>query len=269
MPDTNDTGPAPPAAPAIGQPGTETRESLAALRTIEEHRLADEAAAERARREREAAERAEAERRDRETAAERARQADVEAMERRRADVAAAERARLLDVDRRLAERERELRQEFELERARMAAELARAQADSASLGGWLVRRGLIVAVVGALIVAAGGWWLKQRVRREITMERVLAAAMERTRCEAQLKPLRRNSEEHAARTAQLDRELIDARDRASRAETRVLELERAPTRPRPTRAAIKPARPSAPNRIETDASDDPLGDLMSPTRRR
>lgn len=269
MPDANDTGPAPPAAPAIGQPGTETRESLAALRTIEEHRLADEAAAERARREREAAERAEAERRDRETAAERARQADAEAAERRRADAAAAGRARLLDVDRRVSERERELRAEFELERARMAAELARAQADSASLGRRLVTRELVIAACGALVLAVSGWWLKQRVGKEIVAQRGLAMTAERTRCEASLESLREQSAEHTNRIGQLDRDLTDARGRATHAETRVLELERAPTRPRSTRAATRPVQPPAPRRIETDASDDPLGDLMSPTRRR
>lgn len=264
MGDTNDTGADPPATPAVGLPGTETRESLDMLREIEQRRLAEEAAADRARQEAAARERTETERREREAAAERDRRAKAEAAERQRAEAAAAERARLLDVERRLADQERVLRAEFELERARLAAELARAQADSASLGSWIVSRGLIIAVTGALLFGVGAWWVKQRVEKEIAMQRSLAAAVEHTRCEAQLKPLHRTSEEHAVRIGQLERDLTEARERAARAEARVQELEHAPPpRARPRRAAAPAApRPSVLQRFSTDVGEDPLGPL-------
>lgn len=261
MADSDDTGPAPPAAPAGGRPTTETFDSLADLRALEEKRLAEEAAAEQARREAAERERAEAERREREAAAERDRKAKADAAERQRAEAATAERARLLDVDRRLVEQEQALRAEFEGERARLAEELRAVRAAFRRIAVPAAIVGITAVVFTIVLQTRLGRAEREHVRVLATIER-----LERT--------VREINDQHTATTQQtavLDRDLTDARERASRAEARVLELERAPTRPRPIRVATKPARPSAPKLIDTNVSDDPLGPLADdpPDKRR
>lgn len=260
MPDTNDTGAGLPAAPSGGQ-SSETLESLANLRALEEKRLAEEAAAEQARKEAADRERAEAERREREAVAERDRKAKTDAAERRRAEAAAAERARLLDVDRRLAEQEQALRAEFDGERTRLTADLRAARSAFRRITTPAVAVTIAASVFAIVLNVRLGRAEREQVRVLATIER-----LERT--------VREIHDQHTATTQQaagLDRELSDARDRVSRAEARVLELEHTPTRTRPTRVATKPARPSAPKLIDTNVGDDPLGPLADdpPEERR
>ena len=146
-----------PGAAPTGRRETSVRTSLQELKVLEERRLQDEEAADQASREANRLARAEAERHEREAAAERARQEEAEAEARRKADAAAAERVRLLDVDRRIANRERELRQEFALERAQLEAERGRPS-------GGASRWALIIAILITLGSLAGTFVLERRL---------------------------------------------------------------------------------------------------------
>lgn len=256
----NGNGTDPSVAP-VGRRETSVRTSLHELQRIEEERLRLEEEAERATEALADREREETERRGREEAAERARQTEAEATERRRVEAAATERARLLDVDRRVADRERELRAEFALERARLIGERDRPTSGTP-------RALIAVITVIALVSVTLAVVTELRVRRvDQANVRVLANA---ERLSRDIRAIETTGATIAQRTAVLDRELTETRERAARAEARVLELERAPAaRTRPARAATTPPRPTKPPQISPDVSDDPLGDLAGPARKR
>ncbi|MBI4449913.1 hypothetical protein HY634_02550 [Candidatus Uhrbacteria bacterium] len=259
MADTQDTDPG--AAPA-GRRESSVRTSLLDLQRIEEERIRSEEEADRIATEAADRARIEADRREREAAAARARQEETEAAERRRAEAAVAERARLLDVEQRLKDQERALRQEFELERARLIGE--REQPKS---GPSRIVVGLAVAI--AIATTIGTVVTELRVRR---IDRANVRTMEHF--ERLQRDIRASNDQRAVVQQHIEtaeRSLAEAIERASRMEAQVLELTRTSTRPHINRApaAPKTPRPPRPASIDLDVSDDPLGDLVSPTRKR
>ncbi|MDP3771091.1 MAG: hypothetical protein Q8R16_02215 [bacterium] len=258
MANTNGTDPG--NAP-VGRRESSVRTSLLDLQRIEDERIRAEEEAERVATA--SAERAhkEIQSREREEAAERTRKEEAEAAERRRVEAAAAERARLLDVEQRLKDQERALRQEFELERARLIGERERP-----NTGPSRVVIGIAVAITLASTTATVVTEL--RVRR---IDRANVRAM--ANLERLHRDIRVSNNQQAVvqqRIATAERDLAEARARASQMEAQVLELMRtnASTRPRTHRAPPAP-KPSRPAQINPDVSDDPLGDLAGPTRKR
>ncbi|MDO8621978.1 MAG: hypothetical protein Q7R80_02000 [bacterium] len=258
MADTQDTD---PGSVPVKRREDSVRTSLKGLQRIEEERIRAEDEAERIATE--AADRvhAEADRREREAAAARARQEEAEATERRRAEAAAAERTRLLDVEQRLKDQERALRQEFELERARLIGERERPKS-----GPSRIVVGIAVAI--AIATTIGTVVTELRVRR---IDRANVRTMEHF--ERLQRDIRTSNDRRAVVQQHIDtaeRGLVEARERASRLEAQLLELTRTSTNTRPRTNRAPPApKPTRPAQINPDVSDDPLGDLAGPARKR
>lgn len=179
-----------------GQESNAVVDSLSEIRRLEEERLAHEAETERLR-----LEAAENER----LAHERSRREEKEtrrlaAEDRRREEAAAQDRASLLDVNRRIAAREHELRTEFDLERDRIRVQAA----SDAKLAPWKIAgpaigAAVLVMVVAALLVTSA------RSERDLARQAVVQTAAAGTQRNREL-VLRLQASENAR--ANLQREL-------------------------------------------------------------
>lgn len=180
----------------IEQGSSAVEQSLSEIKQLEEERRVREAEEERLR-----FEAAENERQERE----RKQQEDKEARrlaaeERKRAEAAAQDRASFLDVERRLAAREHELRNEFDMERDRIRVQAVR----EAKLAPWKIA-GPVIGIAIFAVLAAALLILSARSERDLARQAAMqtaAAGSERNR------ELTRRLEAAESARANLQREL-------------------------------------------------------------
>lgn len=247
-------------SPSVGESGARedsVATSLAELRKIQTERFTKEAEEERQKVEEAARREAELLRKRHEEEEEQGRKAEEE---RRRAEATEQAQARLLDVEKRLAAREGELRHEFDLEREQIRREATH----EIRMKLWRIV-GLSIGVALCLVVFLGGVAYRAISEREDARGAMLQVT---ARALIKQQELRRQLDERAKAFERANRELGELRAKLSYVETQRAQTEtRLSAKPRAKIASPRqPAPDRAPGRkgagIQIQSTDDPLGGL-------